>query len=315
MSACKVCLSGRSGLVEAREMMFGMQERFLYAECLDCGSLQLENPPADLGRFYPASYYSFQPQAPRSRLVRFLRRRWYRHLLGHVDPLGAMLALTRAPRAELRAMAGLTPSASVLDVGAGASGLLAQLRDLGFDRLTGIDPFLPPGTVADPPIRLLRCTIEDLADRFDVIVFNHSLEHLADPVSALGQAQRLLQPAGRVIVRTPIAGETWGVKRENWVELDAPRHWVVFSEAGLRLAAQRAGLRVESVTWDTTGFELWGSALYERGIALTSPGSPLHATAEPVFSKAQLRAWEREARQMNARGNAGRGCFVLRSNA
>ena len=190
--------------------MFGFRDEFDYAECAGCGGLQILHVPADLGKYYPADYYSFRPAERLSPLKRFLRNRWYRHQVGDFDPVGELIARVKPHRAELLALRSprVERTAAILDVGSGSSGLLDQLADIGFTNLTGVDPFLPEGATARAPIRLLRTTIDQLESTYDVIVFNHSLEHMADPVSALQHAAQRLSAGGRVIVRTPIANRT-----------------------------------------------------------------------------------------------------------
>jgi SAM-dependent methyltransferase len=80
---------------------------------------------------------------------------------------------------------------------------------------------------------------------FDLIVFSHSLEHMRDPRRALDKARALLSARGRIFIATPnAAGALRRLTGRNWWQLDAPRHFVVLSAAGLRAAATDAGLRV-----------------------------------------------------------------------
>jgi hypothetical protein len=39
--------------------MYGTRETFSYLACADCGCLQISNIPADLARYYPSDYYSY----------------------------------------------------------------------------------------------------------------------------------------------------------------------------------------------------------------------------------------------------------------
>jgi hypothetical protein len=58
-----ICRACNSSLLDARrhqvrEMFFGSREQFCYVECPSCGSLQIEQIPTDLSRFYPTNYYA-----------------------------------------------------------------------------------------------------------------------------------------------------------------------------------------------------------------------------------------------------------------
>ncbi|MDR2302280.1 MAG: class I SAM-dependent methyltransferase [Deltaproteobacteria bacterium] len=86
---------------------------------------------------------------------------------------------------------------SILDVGCGSGGILASLRDLGYDRLTGLDPSpscvelvknelgieAKVGTLDDPPFK---------PESFDVVVSTGVFEHLLSPIKALSSIAKLL---------------------------------------------------------------------------------------------------------------------------
>src|SRR4051812_17298066 len=68
---------GRHRIFAAEEKMFSIGERFQYFKCEECGSLQIIDVPADLGRHYPSDYYSMvtidEPILTPSRLRLFAR--------------------------------------------------------------------------------------------------------------------------------------------------------------------------------------------------------------------------------------------------
>src|ERR1019366_7234992 len=65
---CRACLSpGDRKHHRAREMMFGTREEFTYAECADCGTLELLEVPENMAPYYAGSYYSFQSVGPLTR--------------------------------------------------------------------------------------------------------------------------------------------------------------------------------------------------------------------------------------------------------
>ena len=102
-------------------MMFGTRDEFQYFECGECGCLQLMDPPADLGRYYPAHYYSLAPAAPPTGLKGYLRRIRNRRVFTGRGLTGAVLArLTRYPYHAIGPWLAAHPAgrrASVLDVG------------------------------------------------------------------------------------------------------------------------------------------------------------------------------------------------------
>ena len=313
---CRICGNPDGNRAfEAREMMFGSRERFDYVECDACGSLQLRDVPPDLSPFYPPDYYSFDERpytAPRSK--RFLKRRLARHLLGALDPLGAAVAAVwRTPQeVEWARRAGLGLDASILDVGAGGGQVLLTMRDYGFSRLLGVDPFLDADRALPGGIRVRRAGLHEVDGAFDLVMFHHSLEHVPDPGAALRAARRLLKPGGSVLVRMPVVGDSWRTYGADWVELDPPRHLHVMTVDGFRQLAARAGLEVYDVAWDATGFELRGSEQYRRDVPLDDPRSHDLGGEGKLFSDEELAEFEERAEEMNRAGTAGRAAYWLR---
>ena len=94
--------------------------------------------------------------------------------------------------------------------------------------------------------QLWEANYED--NQFDLVIFSHSLEHLADPMRALREAQRIISPQGSVLVSVPNPDSLSArVFREHWTGYDFPRHLFLFGPDALRRMAQEAGLRASVV--------------------------------------------------------------------
>jgi len=313
---CRVCGFQGSGTAwVAREMMLGLGETFDYDECGGCGSLAIRHVPADLARFYPSGYYSFDaPRArPRNPLVRLLRRLRDRAALGGGGPLERAL-LQRFPYPELAglAVARLRPSARILDIGSGGGNLLLALREAGFAHVEGIDPFLERDIDLGGGVRLHRSGLAEwTGGPYDLVMFHHSLEHVPDPAASLEQAARRLAPGGACLIRTPtVSSFAWRTYRADWVQLDAPRHLTLFSRAGLSRMAETHGWTVESVRDDSTAFQFWGSEQYRAGVPLLAPNS--FAKDRSVLDPARLAEQAYEAEVLNGRGDGDQVAVLLR---
>ena len=102
----------------------------------------------------------------------------------------------------------------ILDVGCGSAGALSALARRGERRVTGIER--EPRLAAAARRRCDRVLEADLHDalpelaaageRFDAVVFADVLEHLEDPIAALGAGLRVAAPAARLIVSVPNVG-------------------------------------------------------------------------------------------------------------
>ena len=319
---CPVCAcASRNSVHQAREMMLGTARAFAYLECAACGALTLQEPPPSMAAYYPRDYYSFHRAEPAPRVPRrAVAGAAMRTVLLHERVARGLARLGRALPARFPAWVsllsgqGVTTESSVLDVGCGSGHRLRSLRRCGFRNLTGADPFAPPGTELGEGITFLRAPPEEVVGRYDVVMFHHSLEHAPDPLSALRAVRAHLSPDGVVVVRVPLADSfAWRRYRADWVQLDAPRHFLVPSLRAMHLLADKAGCAVTATVHDSDGFQFWGSEQYRRGIALTDPRSHLVDPAASIFSAETLREYERRARRLNAIGDGDQAAFLLRA--
>lgn len=316
---CRVCAAhDQCDIFVLREMMYGSRESFDYALCGTCGCLQIREVPADLARHYPSDYYSQlprnEPKAPgglKGHLVRWYSRsaalrpdalleRAIRMLLPmptDFAEVGDYLLAARLRSVEDR----------ILDVGCGASPYrLAAMRRCGFGSVEGIDPFIAADSEYEG-IPVYRRTIDQVQGEYGLIMFHHSLEHVPDPVAALGEAARLLRQGGTCLVRIPVMGTYfWRRFGEHWVELDPPRHLHLMAVESVGHLATRAGFRVRKILFDSGAWELAASVRYERDIPLRSTSRP-----DDGFTSSELQAFAQQADELNTLGDAGRACFYL----
>ncbi|MFO0848058.1 MAG: hypothetical protein U0871_05810 [Gemmataceae bacterium] len=171
---CAICQSTAGTRHTAREVMFGTRDEFTYFECGGCGCLQLVDPPADLGRYYPANYYSLAadpvpetPARPGGLRGWVAERRNAARAFDRGGFWGLVAALRPRPDVRLRPTAvrdipGLSLRSRMLDVGCGGGGLLVLMDGAGFRDLTGADPFRAADARPTPRVRLLRRAIEEL---------------------------------------------------------------------------------------------------------------------------------------------------------
>lgn len=288
--------------------MFGWKDQFSYAQCAACGSLHLLDTPADMGRYYPSDYYSLtipNRAAGRSGLIRAPFSRWViasRSLLARLLA-GAMRE--KYPFLYWMRLCNAGLGSSILDVGCGSGGLLYRMCRWGFSDLHGIDPYTQNVKIGNG-LTIERASLDCICRSYDVIMFNHVLEHVPDALAALAKARTLLRPKGRILVRLPVAGSyaarTYGA---NWFNLDAPRHITIPSVKGMSVLAERAGLAVVVTEFDSTEVSLWMSEQYRRGV-------PMHG------SKCGIRKTERQrlkklTGKLNRVGDGDLGVFVLQA--
>jgi len=208
---------------------------------------------------------------------------------------------------------GIGRNARILDVGSGAGHLLYHLMGLGFRNLQGVDPFITRDVQIPGGPVIHKAEIAAIKGEFDVIVMNHSLEHMPKPHAVFHELERLLAPDGWLVIRTPVAtGAVWKRYGVDWVQLDAPRHRFIHTPRSIGVLAQGADLSVESVVYDSTEFQFWGSEQYRLDIPLEDARSYKRSPSSSPFSVSQIADFARWARDMNRSGEGDQACFYLR---
>jgi SAM-dependent methyltransferase len=239
--ACSAPLPKESAL-QGVDRLHGVTGEFEVRVCPACGTGRTFPTASDdeLGRFYPQSYGAYSlPGDPLSRaLATALFRQQYRR------------ALRRHPLGLLRSL----PPGKLLDVGAGRGDLGVVLTERGW-QVTGLEP--SPEACAAGRRRGLAMvegtlsTAVELAEGYDVVVFQHSLEHAAQPREMVTRARDLLRPGGALLVLVPNFG-SWQARRfgNAWFHLDLPRHRSHFTPIGLERLLHQSGF--EGVRLSTT---------------------------------------------------------------
>jgi SAM-dependent methyltransferase len=110
----------------------------------------------------------------------------------------------------------------------------------------GIDQ--DPGPVAAGVARgrpLEIAVLEDVRDTYDVILINHTLEHIHDPVPFLFAAAAALAADGAVLVNVPNHESPVAfLMRDQWIGWLPTEHVFHYSRATLGHVAAQAGLRI-----------------------------------------------------------------------
>jgi len=148
---------------------------------------------------------------------------------------------------------------------------------------------------------------------FDVIMFHHALEHVPDPVSTIKHASERLRPGGLCLVRIPTASsEAFETFKENWVQLDAPRHLHVPSREGMRVMAEENGMSLEDTVDDSSAFQFWGSKQYQKDIPLRDPRSHFRNPAAELFTPEEMEGFEKHAQALNKANRGDQAIFFMR---
>jgi SAM-dependent methyltransferase len=308
-------------------MMYGTKESFSYSECATCSSLQNLEVPEDLSKYYPYDYFCNPPAqsatSVQSRIPKgirlFLRQQRVRYILYGKNLLGWLVTKVGRDYFDYDwgwfRIAGAEPNSRILDVGCGPGKLLRSLQHQGFTNLTGQDPFQKWRLDG---LTILQCPLSEVDGAFDLIMLHHSFEHMPNPLAALKNIKRLCAPRGVVLIRLPVAGcLAWKEYGVDWYQLDAPRHLVIPSRKGMEILAERAGLHLFRVDFDSDETQFCCSEQYRQGIPLKDPRSYLasqRSSTEPdLFSPSQISSFKAKAREANINGEGDQACFYFRN--
>jgi SAM-dependent methyltransferase len=310
---CPYCLSkGKMDLFHAKEMMFGRRTVFEYGLCKSCKSCVLVTPLSSfpLEEYYGAGYYSFATEKINAgKIKRFFLRCRAQYEMGVFNPLGALFHRIKPGPCEIWRTYGLKPSSKVLDVGCGSGSWLFQASFYGIRSLTGCDPFIEEDII-DDNVHIVKKEIGAMSGLFDVILFHHSFEHVPDPRGDLKAARRLQRAGGRCVVRCPTtSSEAFEHYRENWVQLDPPRHLTIPSRDGMRKLATDCGYRLVEMHDDSTEFQFWGSEQYLRDIPMSDSSSPWRGGS--LFSAEERQKYAERAKQLNDINRGDQTAFIL----
>lgn len=253
---CKICGNHENNRIyrcKDRRMNLAGGGTFRYLFCSQCGTLSLIDILEDMGRYYGSEYYSFRIRKSNKKIpagfrviVKFFTVDFW------LPTFARMMLRGRMGTTLLLYKTHVPYSAKICDVGGGNGAWVARLMDWGFKDVKCVDQF-----VTETPFKNIKfdhCDFlkMDEINKYDLITFHHSFEHMYEPDNVLKKVKRLMKEDGTCIIRIPICdGDAWEEYHEYWFQIDPPRHYYLFTKKAMRLLCRRNGLRVAKVVYDS----------------------------------------------------------------
>ncbi len=303
-----------------REMLFGTRDEFHYFQCGNCKCWRLLDIPEDLSAYYPNDYYAFsnRTMGTGQQLKHLLRLPflWFYMTVPSNTIKQLIQTLLGIPEdIHVLTQLGITPHARILDVGCGSGKLLIKLHRRGFTDLVGIDKFIDDDIHYTHGLRIIKGETDQIEDTYDVVLSNHSFEHLLNPREGMADLRRLMRDDGAIVLRTPNA-DSYACRTYNghWFALDPPRHIHVHTPESIRILAEEQGLRIEKITYDALTRQLLCSEQYQNDIPFNDSRNYLKSMEDSLFTDEKIIETRKKTKALNKQGQGDSMCVVLRKS-
>jgi len=134
----------------------------------------------------------------------------------------------------------------ILDIGAATGILLSVFKDNGWE-VWGVEPSGNSQVIIKRGFKVVKSEFERALlpkSYFDVVVLNHTLEHLKDPLKVLRKVKDILKGGGVVYVDVPNFGSLSSrLYRRKWPYLLPEEHVHHFTPSSLGKIFKKAGLK------------------------------------------------------------------------
>lgn len=159
----------------------------------------------------------------------------------------------------------------VLDIGASTGTMLDVFKEHGW-QTWGVEPSESALVAENKGHGIIHNYFEDVIlknNSFDLVILNHTLEHLDDPVGILTKVRRILRNSGTVFVDVPNFGSLSSkILKKCWPYLAPEEHKHQFTKQSLGQILKKSGFKV--VHWESRSgifeyanpfLELWQSGV------------------------------------------------------
>ena len=310
---CPICNEDARNCLRffTKEMMHGTRIRFEYISCTNCTCLFINEIPPNLKEYYNNYYTADKHFIAITTLKRYLWAiRSYLTIIG----LYSIVSILRS-NSILRWISNINIHLTdpILDVGCGNGDILYEFSKHGFKQLHGVDPFPPDKTSQIFNWQFVKGDIFSIYNKkFKLIMFNHSLEHTFEHYKILEKANELLSENGTILIRMPIVNKAFEDYKENWVQLDAPRHLLIHSKKSIDLLCSKLGLEIYKTIFDSTEFQFMGSVQYKNNIAYYDHNSYKVNSKVNMFSPADQSKYMDLAKKYNRLGMGDQAAFFIK---
>jgi|EndMetStandDraft_4_1072995.scaffolds.fasta_scaffold169651_1 SAM-dependent methyltransferase len=245
------CMPSDEKVLEGRDRLHGVPGRFTLVRCRACG-LMRTNPrptPETIGLYYPNDYAPYKPDDnPRTKT-----RKW-RHRAK--DRVGRFFGRDTRRLPDV-------PPGHLLEIGCASGNFLIEAKRRGWST-EGIEfSEAAAETARQRGLHVQTGSVETVVapqKQADIVAAWMVLEHLHDPLLALGKIRAWLKPDGYFVGVVPDASAfDHRLFGPHWYALQLPTHLYHFTPNSLRLLLYRAGWELVQLRWQPNAMNLLNS--------------------------------------------------------
>jgi hypothetical protein len=112
-------------------------------------------------------------------------------------------------------------------------------------------------------------------------------------------------------VKTTYIWKKYGV---NWVQIDAPRHFFVYSTKSIEIMLKKTDFHLEKVVFDSTEIMFCGSEQVKRGIPFNANNSWIKNQKKSIFTKKQINEYKNHAEVLNNENCGDQAIFIIKKD-
>lgn len=261
------------------------RETFAVVKCKKCGLLYVNPRPSkdEIHRYYPDNYRTRNTLKSDVKIETNINKKYKTRSKG--------LFLKNPWYVDLSA------GTKVLDIGCGAGELLLRLNELGCNAYgIDIDEIVIKTLRETMKLNVIQCDIDNgtlFTDNFfDVIIMQHSLEHVYNPLNVLSEVSRIIKPEGRLIIGIPnIDSYVSKITKEYWDDLDIPRHLFHFTPLTISALLNKVDFTIENIHHEfrvsRPSLKRWMAKIPLPSIFIPKPLTDLIGIASCLFHRSE----------------------------
>ncbi len=312
---CKICGNDVDNKIfKIKDFQYGLDEEFDYFECSNCGCLQIKEIPSNIGKYYPDNYGPHNSQV--NGIKKFLESEIEKFYFSNKSILGKLLSYY--PTVDTVIFGEVwyeyvekniaNKNIPILDIGCGSGQFLQLLQKIGYNNLKGIDLFIDEERIPKG-LDIVKVGLDEYEadEKFDIITLNHSFEHMDNQVENLSHIKNLLSDKGLIFLRIPVKSEyIWKEYGINWFQIDAPRHFILHTIKSFEILADKVGLKIKDIVFDSTHSQFTSSNRYKKGITLFDDSLSFEEVNEN-----SLKYYKDKTKELNEKRQGDQAIFIL----